>query len=71
MVIKTFNIDEEVYKKFLSHCKKEGISMSKRVENFLRNELEKISGKKIVKLPSSKDAKKESGIGHHSFSKYC
>jgi hypothetical protein len=50
MGLKTFNVDEIIYKKYSGHCKKEGISMSKRVETFMRQELEKIereSGKTI------------------------
>lgn len=43
MVLKTFNLDFEVHKQFAEYCKKEGISMSKKIENFLRQELEKIN----------------------------
>lgn len=43
MALKTFNVDEEVYKEFSQHCKKQGISMSKKVENFIRKEVAKIS----------------------------
>jgi hypothetical protein len=57
MALKTFNINEETYKRFSEHCKKEGISMSKRIENFLKQEVEKI------KQPETK--------GENSFSKYC
>jgi hypothetical protein len=57
MALKTFNVNEETYKKFSEHCKKEGISMSKKVENFLRQELEKI--------------KPTETKGENSFSKYC
>lgn len=42
MAIKTFNIDSKTYKEFSSYCKKEGISMSKRIENFIKSELETI-----------------------------
>ena len=42
MALKTFNVDDEVYKKFSKHCKEKGISMSKQVENFIRKEIEKI-----------------------------
>lgn len=48
MALKTFNLDEEVYKEFSKHCKSQGISMSKKVENFIKQELEKIK-------PSQKD----------------
>lgn len=66
MVIKTFNIDEEVYKQFSEHCKKHGVSMSKRVENFIRTEVSKIKGKPEVKTET---VEKKHSI--HTFSKYC
>jgi len=36
MALKTFNIDEKVYKKFSNICKENGISMSKQVEFFMK-----------------------------------
>lgn len=36
MVLKTFNVDEEVHNKFSNFCKEHGISMSKQVEIFMR-----------------------------------
>ena len=68
MAIKTFNIDEEAYKQFSAHCKKHGISMSKRVEHFIKEEVAKIKDKMPVKKTADK---KESRPGQHSFSKYC
>ena len=44
MALKTFNLDAEVYKEFSKHCKKEGHSMSKKIENFIKMELEKLKG---------------------------
>ncbi|MBM3231839.1 hypothetical protein FJZ21_00470 [Candidatus Pacearchaeota archaeon] len=66
MVIKTFNIDEEAYKQFSAHCKKNGISMSKRVENFIRSEITKVKGKNDVK---NETVDKKPLV--HTFSKYC
>jgi|TARA_B100000315_G_C14090524_1_gene369016 antitoxin component of RelBE/YafQ-DinJ toxin-antitoxin module len=40
MVLKTFNVQEEVYKKFSSFCKSLGISMSKQVEIFMESMVE-------------------------------
>ena len=40
MAIKTFNVQEEVYDKFLSICKENGISMSKQVELFMESFIE-------------------------------
>lgn len=66
MVIKTFNIDEEVYKQFSTHCKKNGVSMSKRVENFIRGEVSKLKLKTDVKTETV-----EKKVSVHTFSKYC
>jgi len=40
MTIKTFNVDEEIYHKFSSHCKAFGFSMSKQVDMFMRSQVE-------------------------------
>lgn len=40
MVLKTFNVQEEVYSKFSSFCKQYGISMSKQVEMFMESMVE-------------------------------
>lgn len=40
MALKTFNLNEEVYKKFSEFCKENGISMSKQVEIFIEAQLE-------------------------------
>ena len=65
-MIKTFNIDEEVYKQFSAHCKKHGVSMSKRVENFIRSEVIKLKVKPEVKTETGE---KKNAV--HTFSKYC
>jgi hypothetical protein len=36
MVIKTFNVDADTYKKFSEYCKSSGISMSKQINNFMK-----------------------------------
>ena len=73
MVIKTFNLDEEVYKQFSAHCKKNGISMSKRVENFLREEISKLKIKSVSskKTPLVNEKLSLPQNARHSFSKYC
>lgn len=71
MVIKTFNVDEEVYKQFSEHCKKNGISMSKRVENFLKEEVSKINNKVKKNVDKNVVETKPISPGHHTFSKYC
>lgn len=40
MVLKTFNVEEEVYKKFSDFCKGHGVSMSKQVELFMESMVE-------------------------------
>ncbi len=40
MVLKTFNVDENVYDRFSSFCKSHGISMSKQVNLFMKAQLE-------------------------------
>jgi len=40
MVLKTFNIEEEVYNRFSRFCKEHGISMSKQVGLFMESILE-------------------------------
>ncbi len=37
MVLKTFNVEEAVYKKFSVFCKGHGVSMSKQVEMFMES----------------------------------
>ena len=40
MAIKTFNVDEEAYRKFSQFCKENGLSMSKQIEIFIKSQLE-------------------------------
>ena len=40
MVLKTFNLDEEVYNKFSEFCKENGISMSKQINIFIESQME-------------------------------
>ena len=72
MALKTFNLNAEIYKEFSRYCKKEGISMSKKLENFIREEVSKIQGKKLVKnnIPV-KSEKSDLKPTHHSFSTFC
>lgn len=39
MVLKTFNLDEETYKKFSEFCKENGFSMSKQVNFFIKSQM--------------------------------
>lgn len=71
MALKTFNIDEEIYEEFSKHCKKNGISMSKKIENFIKEEMKKLE----MGLKKMEHASVEHGSEHlikeHSFMKYC
>lgn len=40
MVLKTFNLQEDVYQRFSTFCKAHGISMSKQVQLFMEAQLE-------------------------------
>ena len=40
MVIKTFNLEENVYKKFADFCKENGLSMSKQINIFIKSQIE-------------------------------
>jgi predicted CopG family antitoxin len=40
MAIKTFNVNQDVYEKFLRLCKNNGISMSKQIEMFMKSRVE-------------------------------
>ena len=40
MALKTFNIEEMIYKKFSNLCKENGMSMSKQVEFFMKSMVE-------------------------------
>jgi hypothetical protein len=37
MVLKTFNVEDLVYKKFSDFCKSHGISMSKQIQLFMKS----------------------------------
>ena len=74
MAIKSFNVDNELHKKYARHCKEKGMSMSKQIENFIRTELEKMtSDVKGIEIDAKKirdnlvsDSKME-----HPLGKYC
>jgi hypothetical protein len=40
MALKTFNVQEDVYKRFSGYCKENGINMSRQVELFMESFLE-------------------------------
>ncbi len=40
MVLKTFNLQEEAYRKFSNFCKEHGMSMSKQIEMFIESMME-------------------------------
>jgi hypothetical protein len=40
MVLKTFNLEEEAYRKFSEFCKGHGLSMSKQINIFIESQME-------------------------------
>jgi hypothetical protein len=40
MALKTFNVNQDIYLRFSSFCKENGISMSKQVEFFMASQVE-------------------------------
>jgi len=75
MALKTFNIDDGIYKSYSKNCKLKGISMSKQVENFLRSEMEKIvkvdSKEDIDVKKIGRDMKNFDKSLEHPLKKYC
>ncbi|MBI4919632.1 hypothetical protein HY837_06885 [archaeon] len=69
MVLKTFNVQEEVYKKFSSFCKELGISMSKQVEMFMENFISKEPEAKKEYLEKLERIRKGKFIKVESFAK--
>ena len=39
MVLKTFNVEEDVYKQFSRFCKEHGLSMSRQVQLFMQSQV--------------------------------
>ena len=40
MTLKTFNLEEENYRKFSEFCRENGISMSKQINIFIKSQIE-------------------------------
>jgi len=40
MVLKTFNLEDETYRKFSEFCRENGLSMSKQVDTFIKAQIE-------------------------------
>ena len=60
MVLKTFNLEEETYKKFSEFCRQNGISMSKQIDIFIKAQLEenpKIRAEYLCRLESIRKGK--------------
>ncbi len=68
MVLKTFNIQEDVYKKFSKFCKEHGLSMSKQIELFMRSFLEEEPKARKEYLEKLERIRKGRFIGVKSFS---
>jgi len=60
MVLKTFNLEEETYKKFSEFCRQNGISMSKQIDMFIKAQIEekpKIRAEYLQRLESIRKGK--------------
>lgn len=64
MVLKTFNINEEIYDKFSKFCREHGISMSKQVELFIESQ---VGNEKEVKPEYLKKLEKIRKGKYHKF----
>ncbi|MBN2422265.1 DUF2683 family protein [Candidatus Woesearchaeota archaeon] len=62
MTLKTFNIEESVYRKFSDMCKGNGLSMSKQVEFFMRSVIEEEPELKKEYIEKLKKIRKEPTI---------
>ena len=76
MVLKTFNVEEAVYKKFSEFCKGNGISMSKQIDFFMKSvveeepeakkeylkKLDRIREQRTIHIGSLENFKKRYGI---------
>lgn len=60
MVIKTFNLEEEIYNQFAEFCKEHGLSMSKQINIFIKSQMEtkpKIREEYLQKLDTIRKGK--------------
>lgn len=69
MALKTFSVDELVYRKFSSFCKEHGINMSKQVEMFMATQVEDEPQVRAAYLKKLERLRKGRFIGVESFSK--
>ena len=72
MVLKTFNLEEETYRRFSEFCRQNGMSMSKQIDIFIKAQIEEkpkareeymkrleiISKGKFIKVGGIEDFKK-------------
>ena len=60
MVLKTFNLEEQTYKKFSDFCRQNGISMSKQIDIFIKAQIEekpKVRAEYLQRLDSIRKGK--------------
>ncbi len=67
MALKTFNIEEGVYRKFSDICKGNGMSMSKQVEFFMKSVVEEEPEVKKEYLQKLERIRKGKFIRVHNF----
>ena len=74
MNIKSFNVEDETYKKFSDFCKSSGISMSKQIDFFMKSVVEeepKVKGEYIDKIKRIRKQKSIHIVGIEDFKKRC
>ncbi|MBM3229002.1 hypothetical protein FJZ26_01095 [Candidatus Parvarchaeota archaeon] len=69
MALKTFNIDQAIYARFLGFCRGHGISMSKQVEMFMASQTEEESNVRNAYLKKLERLRKGRFISVNSFAK--
>lgn len=75
MALKTFNLDDEIYKQYSKHCREHGISMSKQVEKFIGEQVSRLKNPQ-VQMTEIGDKKSAEPARHetkekHPMSRYC
>ncbi len=67
MAIKTFNVNENIYEKFLEFCRRNGISMSKQIEMFMQSRVEDKEEVRQEYLQKLEEIRKEKFIRVNNF----
>ena len=72
MVLKTFNVEENIYQKYAQFCKENGISMSNQINTFIKAQVEiepKVREEYLRKLDAIRKGKFIKVGNHEGFEK--